>query len=166
MNKVFRVLVPVLVVVTFALALGAASTGLNKQFEGSTGSVARVGGTLTYSNSQSSDTTWPKVFKTDTLTYNRPPGLAGALFSVYFGDSVKILSVIMKRVIGGIEMATQVGDTTVAAFTGTAATHKFATITLAPLADAYRFYVRYDTAGNGYTTPTVNYLIEQQFYDR
>lgn len=165
MNKRFWLVVPAALVVVF-LALGAASTGINKQFEAGTGPKVRIGGSLTYSNSQSSDTTWPKVRKVDTLTYNRPAGLAGAAFSAYWADSVKIVSVIMRRVYDGVEAAVQVGDTTVAAFAGTSTSHKFATITLAPLADAYRFYVTYDTTANGYTSGTVNYVIEQQFYDR
>jgi len=138
-----------------AFALVLIGAGINQGFQPSSYSKAIIDGTRTFANSQ-----------VDTLKYTRPSGLAGAAFSVAFGDSFSVTNVIMRRVVNNEVLAVVAGDTLVGAVAGTAAGARVATITLAPLVDEYRFFVTYAGSANGFTTPTVNYAIQQQFYTR
>lgn len=153
---------------TAALALGALNTAprTKKDFPVSTGPQSVIEGTYSNSTSTIDTADTEKTIQRDTLMYNRPAGLSGAAFAVAFGDSAKILNVIMARIVNNQVLAAVAGDTTLAGFAITAAGARSVTLTLTPLVDAYRFIVSYDTTANGVSSPWVVYKVEQQFYDR
>jgi len=141
-----------------AVYLFVGASAIKKTFPMSD-SRASVFLTNSYANS-TSDTSTVRLI--DTLLYIRSLNVSAVALSLEYGDSVSIVDVIMRRVIGTTELAVQAGDTLYSAFAKTAAGVSTAAITLLPLCDAYRFYVTYDTAANGVTSPTMKYVIQQQ----
>lgn len=111
--------------------------------------------TKTYANSQ-----------VDTLRYIRPPGLSALSFAPYWNDSVKITSIIVRRVSNGVTLSVIAGDTLATSLTGTSTTARLYAVTLAPISEEYQVIVSYDTSANGVTTATVNYKFNQQLTAR
>ena len=103
----------------------------------------------------------------DTLIYVRKGDENALAFAVELKDSGKITSVTFQRGVNGIYMAQVTADTLSSFYALTSTGTKAATqaVTLAPLADQYRFIVTYDTTTTlfGVTTPTVNYEVLRQF---
>lgn len=107
----------------------------------------------TYANSQ-----------VDTVFYARPATLSGGAFMATWADSVSVTTIIMRRVVDGVVQAVVAGDTLFTSFAGTSTTQKIATFTLTPMPGQYAFIVTYASSANGFTSPTVKYGVNQQFY--
>jgi hypothetical protein len=148
-NKVIALLLLLAVGVTVVLAAsGKVSFATNPNTE-----VSKT--TNTYVNSQ-----------VDTLVFNRERGLSGLAFATRWKDSVKVTSILLRRVVDGIATAFITTDSLMTGLPYTAVLvdttiHK--TVTLAPLADQYWVIVTYVSSGNGVTTPTAVYEFIKQY---
>lgn len=108
--------------------------------------------------------------RVDTIVVPWNPSLAQQSLAVYFAeDSVSITNAIVRRVVNGVPMAVQVGDT-LTAFTSfsatTGASVRTATITTAPLCETYWIILTFAGSANGVTTPTYTAESIRQFYRR
>ena len=100
----------------------------------------------------------------DTLKFVREATIEGLAFGAYWNDSIEVNNIIMRRVIGGVMCPVLAGDTLVGAYASTAASvSRTFTVTLAPLADQYWFFVNYDSALGVAGTPTARYTINKQY---
>jgi len=144
MKKIFAIVVACLLVI-----------GASKEFSSQTTAGSQV--TSTYSTASK-----------DTLRYIREFGLTGLSLSVYTADSSNITDVIVKRKVSGVFLTVQAGDTLIASDSSATAKLRVATLTLAPLADEYVFFVAFaDTAGKtikqSFDSTTVTYKINKQY---
>jgi hypothetical protein len=101
----------------------------------------------------------------DTITFSRDANCQAYAFAMSWADSVKITTILLKRVINGVEMAQVTTDSLVASagFSSTAAVGLTKAITLAPLADQYRIYITYNASDNGVTSATNAYEVLKQY---
>ena len=109
----------------------------------------------------------------DTVLWVREGGVSAIAFAAEWKDSVTLSSapaVMVRRKVNNIYLAPLGGDTLTnfTSFTNTAnvaAPDSCTTnaVTLAPLADAYQFIVKYNSSGNGTGTPTVVYEVIKQY---
>lgn len=141
----------VLILVLAVAEVWAASGKVS--FGGSGAAVSKT--TKTYANSQ-----------VDTLVFNREAGLATLAFTARWKDSVKLTSILLRRVVDGIASAQLTTDSimTLLPYTATTSdTTLLKAITLAPAADQYWVIVTYVSSGNGVTTPTAVYEFQKTY---
>lgn len=153
-----KTIITAFLVLTFALLSLGAGTKTIMPNNSPAGSV-----TTTYKNSN-----------VDTLTFYRPAGMAAGTFAAHWSDSVSVTNVKVRRMVDGEWMASQVGDT-LTAFTafldtsvvslgisgtaGNPSSTTIGTLTVAPLPDAYIFFVTYASSNNGVTNNNVTYKV-------
>ena len=101
----------------------------------------------------------------DTLTWTRDANVQAYAVGFSWADSVNITTILLKRVINGVEMAQVTTDSLVASagFASTAAVGLTKTVTLAPMADQYRIYITYNASNNGVTSATNAYEVLKQY---
>lgn len=149
MKKVLKAVSGMLVFASTFLFIGAGNNSTIPVRAGSQQTTIAV----TYANSQ-----------VDTLRFIREPGLSGLSFGLHAKDSMSLTSVIVRRIVDGVQLAPVAGDTIIGAVVSiTNDTLKLATVTLAPICDEYRLYVTYAGSANGVTTPTAVYVFNRQY---